>query len=191
MRAGSLPQTPFGLEERGAADSADDVPEILINNRYIDLITGIFQAEDAEILKVEILVRTATRSVRPTSPPRKRRRRAIRPQPRQCRCAAACLNRSARWSPPACRSARRRRSTATVRCSARRWISLHLRDLRRGLVEPRGACRRKDHRRGRSGRGALPIRCSSIRPWVSARRTCCRRSPMRRSRASARRASFI
>ena len=38
-----------------------------INNRYIDLITGIFQAEDAEILKVEILVRTATRSVRPAS----------------------------------------------------------------------------------------------------------------------------
>ncbi len=38
-----------------------------INNRYIDLITGIFQAEDAEILKVEILVRTATRSVRPAA----------------------------------------------------------------------------------------------------------------------------
>ncbi|WP_454847934.1 chromosomal replication initiator protein DnaA, partial [Rhizobium binxianense] len=33
-----------------------------INNRYLDLITGLFQAEDAEILKVEILVRTATRS---------------------------------------------------------------------------------------------------------------------------------
>ncbi|KAA0699279.1 chromosomal replication initiator protein DnaA [Neorhizobium sp. P12A] len=32
-----------------------------INNRYLDLITGLFQAEDAEILKVEILVRTATR----------------------------------------------------------------------------------------------------------------------------------
>ncbi|PWE56051.1 chromosomal replication initiator protein DnaA [Metarhizobium album] len=38
-----------------------------INNRYIDLITGIFQAEDPEILKVEILVRTATRSVRPSA----------------------------------------------------------------------------------------------------------------------------
>ena len=35
-----------------------------INNRYIDLITGIFQAEDAEIMKVEILVRTATRATR-------------------------------------------------------------------------------------------------------------------------------
>ncbi|WP_047461213.1 chromosomal replication initiator protein DnaA [Rhizobium rhizogenes] len=32
-----------------------------INNRYLDLITSLFQAEDAEVLKVEILVRTATR----------------------------------------------------------------------------------------------------------------------------------
>jgi len=36
-----------------------------INNRYLDMITGIFQAEDAEILKVEILVRTATRAAKP------------------------------------------------------------------------------------------------------------------------------
>ena len=35
-----------------------------INNRYLDLITGIFQAEDPEILKVEILVRSASRSTR-------------------------------------------------------------------------------------------------------------------------------
>jgi chromosomal replication initiator protein len=35
-----------------------------INNRYLDLITSLFQHEDAEILKVEILVRTATRNVR-------------------------------------------------------------------------------------------------------------------------------
>ncbi|MGB3874305.1 MAG: DnaA N-terminal domain-containing protein, partial [Shinella zoogloeoides] len=35
-----------------------------INNRYLDLITSLFQQEDAEILKVEILVRTATRGVR-------------------------------------------------------------------------------------------------------------------------------
>ena len=33
-----------------------------INNRYLDLIVGLFQAEDPEILKVEILVRTATRA---------------------------------------------------------------------------------------------------------------------------------
>lgn len=33
-----------------------------INNRYLDLITTIFQAEDSEILKVEILVRTASRA---------------------------------------------------------------------------------------------------------------------------------
>ncbi|MGO4351739.1 chromosomal replication initiator protein DnaA [Rhizobium sp. RAF36] len=33
-----------------------------INNRYLDLITSLFQQEDAEILKVEILVRTATRA---------------------------------------------------------------------------------------------------------------------------------
>ncbi|HVK92889.1 MAG TPA: chromosomal replication initiator protein DnaA [Mycoplana sp.] len=33
-----------------------------INNRYLDLITSLFQQEDAEILKVEILVRTAARS---------------------------------------------------------------------------------------------------------------------------------
>jgi len=32
-----------------------------INNRYIDLITGLFQQENADILKVEILVRTAAR----------------------------------------------------------------------------------------------------------------------------------
>ena len=36
-----------------------------INNRYLDLITNIFQQEDAEILKVEIVVRSATRSTRP------------------------------------------------------------------------------------------------------------------------------
>jgi chromosomal replication initiator protein len=35
-----------------------------INNRYLDIITSIFQAEDAEILKVEILVRTASRSAK-------------------------------------------------------------------------------------------------------------------------------
>ncbi|TCR02004.1 chromosomal replication initiator protein DnaA [Neorhizobium sp. BT27B] len=35
-----------------------------INNRYLDLITTIMQAEDSEILKVEILVRTAGRPVR-------------------------------------------------------------------------------------------------------------------------------
>jgi chromosomal replication initiator protein len=34
-----------------------------INNRYLDQITTIFQAEDAEILKVEILVRSASRSI--------------------------------------------------------------------------------------------------------------------------------
>ncbi|TCL72174.1 chromosomal replication initiator protein DnaA [Rhizobium sp. BK251] len=33
-----------------------------INNRYLELITSLFQAEDPEILKVEVLVRTATRS---------------------------------------------------------------------------------------------------------------------------------
>ncbi|MBP1871114.1 chromosomal replication initiator protein [Ensifer adhaerens] len=38
-----------------------------INNRYLDLITQIFQQEDGEILKVEILVRTATRGARPVS----------------------------------------------------------------------------------------------------------------------------
>lgn len=38
-----------------------------INNRYLDLITQIFQQEDSEILKVEILVRTATRGARPAS----------------------------------------------------------------------------------------------------------------------------
>ncbi len=32
-----------------------------INNRYLDIITNLFQQEDAEILKVEILVRSATR----------------------------------------------------------------------------------------------------------------------------------
>jgi chromosomal replication initiator protein len=36
-----------------------------INNRYLDQITSLFQQEDAEILKVEILVRSATRGARP------------------------------------------------------------------------------------------------------------------------------
>ncbi|MFC3163241.1 chromosomal replication initiator protein DnaA [Ciceribacter thiooxidans] len=36
-----------------------------INNRYLDLITNIIQQEDAGILKVEIVVRSASRSVRP------------------------------------------------------------------------------------------------------------------------------
>jgi chromosomal replication initiator protein len=35
-----------------------------INNRYLDQITSIFQAEDAEILKVEILVRSASRNIK-------------------------------------------------------------------------------------------------------------------------------
>ncbi|OLP57536.1 chromosomal replication initiation protein DnaA [Rhizobium rhizosphaerae] len=36
-----------------------------INNRYLDLITSLFQQEDPDILKVEILVRSATRGARP------------------------------------------------------------------------------------------------------------------------------
>ena len=36
-----------------------------INNRYLDQITGILQAEDPEILKVEVLVRSASRAARP------------------------------------------------------------------------------------------------------------------------------
>jgi len=35
-----------------------------INNRYLDLITALFQEEDAEIMKVEILVRTAARAAK-------------------------------------------------------------------------------------------------------------------------------
>ncbi|QCI96448.1 chromosomal replication initiator protein DnaA [Agrobacterium larrymoorei] len=35
-----------------------------INNRYIDLITTLVQSEDADVLKVEILVRSASRPVR-------------------------------------------------------------------------------------------------------------------------------
>jgi chromosomal replication initiator protein len=38
-----------------------------INNRYLDLITSIFQVEDKEILKVEILVRSASRNARPAN----------------------------------------------------------------------------------------------------------------------------
>ncbi|MCJ8520395.1 chromosomal replication initiator protein [Pseudorhizobium tarimense] len=38
-----------------------------INNRYLDLITSILQAEDPAILKVEILVRSAGRNTRPAS----------------------------------------------------------------------------------------------------------------------------
>ncbi|MCO5154877.1 chromosomal replication initiator protein DnaA [Shinella sp. 838] len=63
-----------------------------INNRYLDLITSLFQQEDAEILKVEILVRTATRGARtglaedtavtePVAPQAQPRRPASGPQP--------------------------------------------------------------------------------------------------------------
>lgn len=63
-----------------------------INNRYLDLITSLFQQEDAEILKVEILVRTATRGARvglaedaavaePVASQTKSRRPASGPQP--------------------------------------------------------------------------------------------------------------
>ena len=38
-----------------------------INNRYLDQITTILQAEDPDILKVEILVRSASRSARPVA----------------------------------------------------------------------------------------------------------------------------
>jgi chromosomal replication initiator protein len=36
-----------------------------INNRYLDMMTGLFQEEDANILKVEIVVRSAMRPTRP------------------------------------------------------------------------------------------------------------------------------
>ncbi|MDR6755036.1 chromosomal replication initiator protein [Mycoplana sp. BE70] len=61
-----------------------------INNRYLDLITSLFQQEDAEILKVEILVRTAMRGTRPGAEevatatevaPAVQPRRAAGPQP--------------------------------------------------------------------------------------------------------------
>src|SRR6478609_1447688 len=35
-----------------------------INNRYLELIEGLFKEEDKEILKVEILVRSASRAVK-------------------------------------------------------------------------------------------------------------------------------
>ncbi|MCL6705754.1 chromosomal replication initiator protein DnaA [Pseudomonas sp. R2.Fl] len=38
-----------------------------INNRYLDLITSLLQAEDPAILKVEILVRSASRTVKPVT----------------------------------------------------------------------------------------------------------------------------
>jgi chromosomal replication initiator protein DnaA len=38
-----------------------------INNRYLDLITSLLQAEDPAILKVEILVRSASRSIKPVA----------------------------------------------------------------------------------------------------------------------------
>ncbi|WP_105432816.1 MULTISPECIES: chromosomal replication initiator protein DnaA [Neorhizobium] len=49
-----------------------------INNRYLDLITTIFQAEDAEILKVEILVRSASRN---TKAPVAGEERSLAPEP--------------------------------------------------------------------------------------------------------------
>jgi len=36
-----------------------------INNKYLDQISGLFSEEDADILKVEIVVRSATRAIRP------------------------------------------------------------------------------------------------------------------------------
>ncbi|SFA96261.1 chromosomal replication initiator protein [Rhizobium sp. NFR07] len=58
-----------------------------INNRYLDLITSILQAEDKEILKVEILVRSASRNVRPAG--------LVEERPAQVEASvAANLNRS-------------------------------------------------------------------------------------------------
>lgn len=80
-----------------------------INNRYLDLITSLFQAEDPEVLKVEILVRTATRSVRPTqgeeqsaiaaAPAQQPAQR--RPAPQQAGHVAAAAVQTARPAAPA------------------------------------------------------------------------------------------
>lgn len=52
-----------------------------INNRYLDLITSIFQAEDPSILKVEIMVRSASRNTR--GPALDERQPGAEPAPQQ------------------------------------------------------------------------------------------------------------
>ncbi|KQW31948.1 chromosomal replication initiation protein [Rhizobium sp. Root274] len=52
-----------------------------INNRYLDLITTIFQAEDPSILKVEIMVRSASRNIR--GPALDERQPGAEPAPQQ------------------------------------------------------------------------------------------------------------
>ncbi|WJR68359.1 chromosomal replication initiator protein DnaA [Neorhizobium sp. CSC1952] len=79
-----------------------------INNRYLDLITSIFQAEDSEILKVEILVRSASRSTRA---PAAGEERALSPEPAPAQSfqrpqAPREIGKIAAFSPPAAASAR-------------------------------------------------------------------------------------
>ena len=62
------PASPDASEKtaRPSAERSDNAMKVDTSaiQDYLDLITSLFQHEDAEILKVEILVRTATRGVR-------------------------------------------------------------------------------------------------------------------------------
>jgi chromosomal replication initiator protein len=125
-----------------------------INNRYLDQITNIFQQEDAEILKVEIVVRSATRSTRPglhddapqashsdVAAPASSRRST--PQTLGQHAAATVGNLAEITT--RCRPA--------VRLAA--GFSLYIRELRRGLLEPRRPCSRQDDCRSWRRRRAL------------------------------------
>ncbi len=79
-----------------------------INNRYLDLITGLFQQEDPEILKVEIVVRSALRGARAghaeeaagePAPQASPRRAASAPQPVASAAAAVAASAQPRPQP--------------------------------------------------------------------------------------------
>jgi chromosomal replication initiator protein len=78
-----------------------------INNRYMDLITNLVQSEDPDVLKVEILVRSASRPIRPAQT-------AERVQP-VAEVGAAPRNKSFIPSQPATPAAQPATSQATLR----------------------------------------------------------------------------
>ncbi|MGV1915435.1 chromosomal replication initiator protein DnaA [Rhizobium sp. 22-785-1] len=79
-----------------------------INNRYIDLMTSLAQAEDPNVLKVEILVRSASRPVRAAQPD-------DRAQPMQD--VAPTAQRAKPFMPPQISSTPAQASTASVSSS--------------------------------------------------------------------------
>ncbi len=155
-----------------------------INNRYLDLITSLVQQEDADVLKVEILVRTATRGARPGTQDEvapsvisdAASSRILAPQFRPAGRPCTQRPRSAvSRRPPLSqarssvrRSMRATHSTASSRAHPTGWRLPPPRPLPKPVPAP-----------------CASTRCSFIRASALARRICCRRLPLLPSRARA------